>query len=200
MSCFVHVLQDGYSRWHVKSTSMFANGTSTLIRASQQNIIVDTLGPWDREKLSEHLAAKQLSTDDIALVVGTHLHTDHIGNLNLFSKATHIVGDQRCKGDYFEFDILKGNKSISLTHGVELVFTPGHTDNDVSVVVHNVDKLGTVAVVGDLFESQLDLEDESLWREAGSVSPELQTENRNYILSIADYIVPGHGPMFRVNK
>ena len=200
MSTHIDILQDGYSRWNIKPISMFANGTATLIRASQLHILVDTLGPWDKNKLCDHLSQRQLLPTDIDLVIGTHTHTDHIGNLNLFTKDIQIVADQRCKGDFFEFDIFYGNKSINLAVGVDLVFTPGHTANDVSVVVHNVDKLGTVAVVGDLFESQFDLENDQLWMDAGSTSPIEQKQNRDYILSIADFIVPGHGPMFKVNK
>ena len=50
---------------------------------------------------------------------------------------------------------------------------------------------------GDLFEKEEDLEKDSLWREA-SENPDLQLTNRNKILNIANYIVPGHGPMFKV--
>src|SRR5699024_2237337 len=104
MSSFVDVLQAGYSRWNVKPTSMSANGTSTLIRAGGKNILVDTLGPWDRAKLLQYLTERQLTPDDIDILVGTHTHTDHIGNLNLFTKCAHFVGDQRSHEDNFEFD------------------------------------------------------------------------------------------------
>ncbi|OTF73862.1 hypothetical protein BLA29_010794 [Euroglyphus maynei] len=70
--------------------------------------------------------------------------------------------------------------------------------NDVSVICRNVERLGTVAIVGDLFESGADLQNEQLWIDAGSMNPTEQRNNRDYILSIADYIVPGHGGMFKV--
>ena len=50
---------------------------------------------------------------------------------------------------------------------------------------------------GDLFEQQEDLEDFSLWQE-NSEYPEIQQQNRMEILRFADWIVPGHGPMFQV--
>lgn len=54
-------------------------------------------------------------------------------------------------------------------------------------------------VPGDLFERVEDLQDESLWLElAGSEDEELQRTNRDKILLLADFIVPGHGPMFKV--
>ena len=52
-------------------------------------------------------------------------------------------------------------------------------------------------LVGDLFECSEDLEDYTLWQE-NSEQPELQQQSRIDILRIADWIVPGHGPMFKV--
>ena len=54
-----------------------------------------------------------------------------------------------------------------------------------------------VALAGDLFEREEDLDDSSIW-EQNSENCEIQRKNREKILQIADYIVPGHGPMFKV--
>lgn len=52
---------------------------------------------------------------------------------------------------------------------------------------------------GDLFEKKEDIEDSTLWRDiGGSLFPDKQEANRNKILRMADYIIPGHGPMFKV--
>uniref|UniRef100_A0A1B6MPN7 Metallo-beta-lactamase domain-containing protein n=1 Tax=Graphocephala atropunctata TaxID=36148 RepID=A0A1B6MPN7_9HEMI len=83
---------------------------------------------------------------------------------------------------------------------VSVLPTPGHTSEDVTVLVKTRD-YGTVAVTGDLFEREEDLSEPSLWREvAGSQFPDKQETNRNKILAVADYIVPGHGPMFKVSQ
>lgn len=55
-------------------------------------------------------------------------------------------------------------------------------------------------MAGDLFENENDLNDDNIWISAGSDSEDLQRGNRQKILEIADYIVPGHGPMFKVKK
>ena len=52
---------------------------------------------------------------------------------------------------------------------------------------------------GDLFECEADLTDDSIWRDV-SENPEVQLENRQKILKIADFIIPGHGPGFKVIK
>ena len=52
-------------------------------------------------------------------------------------------------------------------------------------------------VSGDLFECGADLDDPQLWQ-ATSEEPEVQEQSRIGILRVADHIVPGHGPMFKV--
>lgn len=113
----------------------------------------------------------------------------------------------------FEFDIFRSNSSLSpnqsITKGVECIelypdvelwSTPGHTSNCCSLVIRNVENLGTVAIVGDLFESENDLINDNIWIEAGSFNQTIQRKNREHMLNIADYIVPGHGEMFKVKR
>ena len=47
------------------------------------------------------LSKHGLTPKDIHYVVGTHGHSDHIGNLNLFPDATFIVSYDICKGDTY---------------------------------------------------------------------------------------------------
>lgn len=47
------------------------------------------------------LSKKNLDTTDITHVVCTHGHSDHVGNLNLFTKALHIVGQSISQGDEY---------------------------------------------------------------------------------------------------
>lgn len=70
----------------------------------------------------------------------------------------------------------------------------------ISVVVDNADGLGKVVVAGDLFENESDLKDEQVWLDAGSEDPEMQRRNRERVLQIADWIVPGHGDKFQVKR
>ena len=57
--------------------------------------------------------------------------------------------------------------------------------------------MGVVIVAGDTFEKEEDLRDDSLWISAGTEDEEKQRQSRNKILFDADYIIPGHGPMFK---
>lgn len=58
-------------------------------------------------------------------------------------------------------------------------------------------ELGTVVVSGDIFENQRDWENPNVWKD-NSLKPELQERSRRLIASLADYIIPGHGSMFKV--
>ncbi|RWS31444.1 Metallo-beta-lactamase domain-containing protein 1-like protein [Leptotrombidium deliense] len=198
MNASVNVLKEGYSRW-MQNGRMSANGSCTLIKSSGMYILVDTLGPWDSDILRALLQKHSIHPEDISLLVCTHGHTDHIGNLNMFLRCKHIVGECLYEKDVYETHDFEQQPYI-VSPNVRVIATPGHTLSDVSVVVENVDKLGTVAVVGDLFEKEEDVNDASIWKDAGSESPEKQESNRATILQISDYIVPGHGPMFSVNR
>lgn len=53
-------------------------------------------------------------------------------------------------------------------------------------------------ILGDLFEKEEDLKDPTIWQEAGSQNPQEQEKNRQKILHMADFVIPGHGPKFKV--
>ncbi|MBF0345287.1 MAG: MBL fold metallo-hydrolase [Nitrospirae bacterium] len=160
------------------------------------NLIVDTGSPFDMGVILDSLDREGLGVDDIDYVVCTHGHSDHIGNNNLFQGAIFIVSYDISKGDLYTVHDFAHTPYV-LDDDLSVVATPGHTAQDVSVVVKT--SLGIVAVAGDLFESKEDLEDDSLWRQC-SVNQAVQLKHRQSILQIADYIVPGHGTLFKVTR
>ncbi|GGX12401.1 hypothetical protein GCM10010353_29800 [Streptomyces chryseus] len=80
-----------------------------------------------------------------------------------------------------------------LTPSVRLIRTPGHSPEDVTVLVGTPDAV--VAFVGDLW-----------WRPDGPVedpvAPDLARlrASRERVLAVADVIVPGHGPAFAADE
>ncbi|KAK6033346.1 hypothetical protein OSTOST_00445 [Ostertagia ostertagi] len=86
-----------------------------------------------------------------------------------------------------------------LSPHIEVWKTPGHTQHDLTVLVHDVASYGTMAIVGDLIPSEAlvsekrdALDVESVWDSA------IKRQNANLIICMADWIVPGHGQPFRV--
>lgn len=192
----VVALFEGYSRREEASTK--ANCTCTLIKA-QLNIIVDTMTAWDGEKIKMALKEHGLTCKDIHYVICTHGHSDHVGCNYLFPGAKHIVGYSISQRDeYFDFDFSSGTP-YEVCQGVKVIGTPGHTLQDVTVIISTVSR-GIIAITGDLFENRDDIKNPSIWKNAGSDNEELQEKHRKEILRFADYIIPGHGVMFKVSK
>lgn len=191
----VKILKPGYSRPDGPAGQR-ADGTVTLIKGPK-NIIVDTGGPQDRQYILDALTTEGLRPEDILFVICTHGHSDHTGNNNLFPDATFIVSHDICKGDLYTFHDFKSGASYVIDEAVEVIPTPGHTSQDISVLVKT--NKGIVAITGDLFEREQDLEDEQLWR-ASSELPDEQEKSRALMLAAADEIVPGHGDRFQVKR
>ncbi|XP_055680528.1 metallo-beta-lactamase domain-containing protein 1 [Lutzomyia longipalpis] len=194
------VLFDGFSE--VKKTSengeiMLANCTCTLIKSQGVNIIIDTLTSWDSSKLLAALEKHNITPRDINFVVSTHGHSDHVGNNNLFLEAEkHIVGLSISKGEtYFLHD---WTDPFVINEDIKIIPTPGHTKECISVVVKGSNLGETVVIAGDLFERKEDILDDQLWRDAGSFCEATQRRSRAKVASIADTIIPGHGPAFAV--
>lgn len=145
------------------------------------------------------LKSHHVTPKDVDYLVCSHGHADHIGNLNLFLRAYHFVGSCLShKNVYYPHDFEQG--PYVLDKGIEVVFTPGHTKTCVSLIVKNTNIGATVALVGDLFEKEEDICDESHWIKAGTEDENLQRKNRSRIADMVDYIIPGHGPIFKVTE
>lgn len=187
------VLKAGYCLPQTEGTFR-ADGSITLV-TGPKNILVDTGGPWDRDFLLLKLKEKDLGPGDVHVVVGTHGHSDHVGNLNLFPKALIIVGYDISEGDTYHSNRLAEGQAFTIDEHVCVVPTPGHTGQDVSLRVKGA-SVGTLLVAGDLFES---CSDENSWREL-SMNTAVQEIHRQEALRTADVIIPGHGFPFRIIK
>ena len=200
------VLHNGYSEMIPNQSSslsiMKANCTCTLIRNSNYSVIVDTMTPWDGIKIKDSLKKYNLMPDMIDFVISTHGHADHVGNNNLFLNAKHIVGFSISKNDNFYLHPFEEGISYFIgddvdDNRIEITPTPGHTMDSISVIV-NTEEYKKVVVAGDLFEKEEDLKNPAIWVDAGSEDKKIQEYHRLRMLDVGDYIVPGHGAMFKV--
>jgi len=185
----VIVLIPGYADW-TGPGKQHAAGTITLIKG-QQNVIVDTGIPAQKNLIIKKLKEHGVTPSDINFVVLTHGHVDHIGNNNLFPKACFILDTDVLRGDEFTIHDF-AHDAFHIAGGIAVIYTPGHTEHDATVIVETNE--GTVAITGDIFECDDDWHKEA-W-EPWSKHRETQRKSRERILRIADYIVPGHGDMF----
>ncbi|XP_032942785.1 metallo-beta-lactamase domain-containing protein 1-like [Catharus ustulatus] len=190
----IQILQVGY---HTPTPAgpARADGSITLISGGPLTVLVDTGGPWLRDRLPGLLQTHGVTPDAITHVVATHGHSDHVGNLNLFPQATMLVGFDLSRGEgiYLPNGLAQGVPFVLHPGHLEVAPTPGHTRAHVSLVATGTSE-GTVVVAGDVFERR---GDEREWR-ALSEEPGEQRRSRRRVLAMADVIVPGHGEPFRV--
>jgi len=189
----VTVLLEGYAK--ETKNGWTANSTVTLVKSNGKKIIVDP--GWNRAKLLESLKRENLKTKDVDYVFLTHNHPDHVLLAGIFENAK-IVDELYI---YFEDVITKHGGVIPDTE-LKIIRTPGHMEEHCSLVVPT--REGTCVVAGDVFW-WLDNEKQ----EVNINKPDNDVEHMNLqkliasrknILEIADYVIPGHGKMFKVKK
>ncbi len=171
-----------------------------LIETDTLKIIVDP--GLNRKDLLDALEKEKLKTGQIDFVVLTHNHLDHSALVSAFEKAIILDDEQK----YIQNGEISMQGENILGQGVEIISTPGHDPFHCSVLIKTED-MGTVVVAGDTFwwrdgnepekdfESLINLKDPFIKDEKALI------ESRKKILEIADYIIPGHGKMFKnLNK
>lgn len=184
----VKIIKQGYFKWTGK-TSVKASSNVVLIRDGKANIIFDAGCVGEEKKIIAGLKKEKLTPEKIDFVVISHYHPDHIGCLHIFKNATFIDYISEFKKDHFKMVLRK-----KITPNVRIIKTPGHVNEHLTLLV-KTDK-GVVAVAGDLFWFS---QRENIAK--GFVeNRKIFKKNRDKILKIADWVVPGHSKMFKVNK
>lgn len=179
--------------------------TVTLIKG-EENILVDVGSFLDRERIIDELKKEGLTPDDINKVILTHLHLDHMVNVDLFNKSKvycKLIGGTRYPGQFHVLsegylkrtELFDGTK---ISKDVSILLTPGHSMDMISVVVNT--KGGKVVIAGDAISNEGLANLEKQPNTLTIVNTEKFNKSRKKILDIADYIIPGHGGMFKVQK
>uniref|UniRef100_A0AC34QQ74 Metallo-beta-lactamase domain-containing protein n=1 Tax=Panagrolaimus sp. JU765 TaxID=591449 RepID=A0AC34QQ74_9BILA len=194
----VSVLQAGSMR-ALQDGQMEMVGAITLVNDNGMRVLVDTGSSADTERLLQSLSKEKATLDDIETVVITHGHPGHMGNMNFFGQKPILFHSMEYIGRHVTPTELRERPYRKLSNNVEVWKTPGHTQHDLSVLVHNVQGYGSMAIVGDLIPSEGFISDnvdamssEGVWDTA------IKRQNANLIICMADWIVPGHGSPFRV--
>lgn len=173
------------------------------------HILFDTGHHSTRLLLINALTERGLQPQDISTVFLSHLHFDHINNIDLFPDATVYAGakeweyaQQPSTGDVFGSiamnDYLQ-KRNLQLIQDVEgeLVpglyyrFAPGHTPG--SYLLHYVNNEGKrVVLAGDACKTYLELVTLSAGHEFDPTCR--ASETLQWIRNNADIIIPGHFP------
>ena len=189
----IKVLIEGYAK--ETENGWVANSSVVFIKSSRKNIIVDP--GFDREKLLNALRKEGLKISDIDFVFLTHGHIDHSLLAGIFEDAKII--DELC---VYQKDIIIQHNGIIPGTDIKVIRTPGHMEEHCSLIV-NTEK-GIYAVAGDVFwwleNEKQEVDINKLDGDPEHMDMKKLIASRKKLLELADYIIPGHGKMFKVEK
>jgi len=192
----VKVLIEGYAK--KLENGWIASSTACLIYSESKKIITDP--GCNRKRLLEALAREKLATGDIDYVFTSHAHPDHGMLAGIFENARHITWDS---GLRYDGDSLTEYKSHDLGPDIEIIQTPGHMLEHISLLINTAE--GRIAIAGDAIfwldgeEQVFDINKEDPSQAKGLNHADL-VASRKKLIKLADYIIPGHGKIFKVAK
>ncbi len=160
--------------------------TVALVEGKGVLIVIDPGMVTDAKLITESLARRKLMPKDITHVFISHHHPDHTINIGLFSNAEVIDFWGKYKGDIWQ----DHKDGYELAPGIKVLRTPGHTKEDASLVVET--EKGVFVFTHLWWLPNMTPEKDPLaWNQ------EALEKHREHILKIADWIIPGHGKMFK---
>ena len=192
----VKVLIEGYAKQ--TENGWIASSTACLITTGDKKIIADP--GCNRKKLLEALGKENLTTSDIDYVFLSHRHPDHVLLAGIFENAKYITFDMNLM---YENDLLVEFNKHVLGNEVKIINTPGHVNEHISLLIKT--PKGKVAVAGDVIwwlddEKQVFDINQKDHSQAIDLNMENLVQSRKKLVELADYIIPGHGKMFKIKK
>ena len=181
----VELIHPGYIRAERRVGSSIS-----LIRDGDAIVIADPGLVASRSLILDPLAARGIAPEAVTHVFLSHHHPDHTMNAGLFPNAEVIDFWARYRDDLW---LDHGGDGWQMTDHARLWLTPGHTEEDASLIVEADD---AVYALTHLW-----------WRtdrtpEIDPYAPDqaiLETQRRR-VLEVADIVIPGHGESFRTDR
>ncbi len=165
--------------------------TISLVKAKDLVLITDpgmaAAEEWDN--ILNKLKEQGVKPEDVTHVFISHHHPDHTTQLGLFTNATLVDFWATYKNDLWE----DHPDNFKLAPGVTVVQTPGHTDQDASLIVDTAE--GTYALTHLWWSPDFQPAEDPLAENHEGIE-----KSRALILPKADWIVPGHGEIFKNPK
>jgi glyoxylase-like metal-dependent hydrolase (beta-lactamase superfamily II) len=160
------------------------------IRDGSAIVVADPGLVASRGLILDPLAARGIAPEAVTHVFLSHHHPDHTMNVALFPNAEVIDFWARYRDDLW---LDHGGDGWQMTDHAQLWLTPGHSEEDASLVVEAED--GVYALT------------HLWWRtdrtpEIDPVAPDqaILEAQRRRVLDAADIVIPGHGEPFRTGR
>jgi glyoxylase-like metal-dependent hydrolase (beta-lactamase superfamily II) len=179
----VHLIHPGY----IRESGSRVGSSVTFIRDGDALIVADPGLVANRGLIVDPLAALGVLPEAVTHVFLSHHHPDHTVNIALFPNAEVIDFWARYRDDLW---LDHGGDGWRMTPGTQLWLTPGHSEEDASLIVEADD--GVYALT------------HLWWRtdRTPAVDPYAPDQaildfHRERVLEVADVVIPGHGEAFK---
>ncbi|MGV8141845.1 MAG: MBL fold metallo-hydrolase [Candidatus Woesearchaeota archaeon] len=160
--------------------------TCTLIKSEGKNIIVDPGTTKNQRIIIDALKKEGLTLRDIHVVCITHSHLDHYRNIGMFENAKSLDYWGLWSKDKLSFN----TKERQFNKDIRVLRTPGHSYDGITLLVKT--DTGIVAICGDIFWKK-----DYPKKDVYAFDAKQLEKDRTMLKKVADYIIPGHGKMFR---
>ena len=179
----------------------------TLLRTDDGPLLFDVGHAVNRQALVNGLERRGLTPADIPRVFISHLHYDHVNNIDLFPFSTKVFVSRAewayaanpneadpwvpwmVREQLEKYDLQFLDDAGELQSDIHYLPTPGHTPGSYALSLDTDDK-GTVIVAGDAIKFPKEALKCACDHAFDSV--EAGTETIKQLLSLGDRIIPGH--------
>ena len=159
--------------------------TVALVMVENAVIIVDPGMVADDIDLIANLEKAGVKSTEVTHVFISHHHPDHTVKIGLFPNATVVDFWGSYHHDLWE----DHGDDFQIADNVHVIRTPGHTDEDASLIIDT--NKGTYVFTHVWWNENMQPEVDPLAEDNTKL-----IESREKVLAIADFIIPGHGRMF----
>lgn len=191
----LNILIEGYAH-PGENNEYFASPTTSLIVDNGKHILVDP--GTNAELLLQALASNNTQPSDIDLIFLSHYHPDHFLNIRLFTDVDIYDGSL-----IWSKDRETPYENVIPETDIHVIATPGHAAEQASLIIETQD-LGKICIAQDVFwwedgQQKSDTVEEllSLVDPFASDTAALQESRKKVLASGAQWIVPGHGKIFK---
>jgi len=158
----------------------------TLIKSATAIVIADPGMTPDRNVIIKALDKTGVTLESVTHIFISHHPPDHTTNLGIFPNAKLVDYNSIYENDLW----LDHDGNYEIAPGIKVMATPGHTEEDASLFIQTPEGLFVIT--------------HAWWHE--DMTPEIDPyaedqsilkESRLHILKHADWIIPGHGKLFK---
>lgn len=179
----VHLLHAGYTGERTASSV-------ALVRDGDALIVVDPGMVARRRLILDPLRELGVEPEAVTHVFLSHHHPDHTMNVALFQNAEVVDFWARYIDDLW---LDMPGDSYRLAPKTQLWLTPGHTQEDASLIVEADD--GVYAMTHLWWHADRGPEIDPVAYDQAAIEA-----GRARVLAVADVVIPGHGASFRVTR